>query len=85
MGGACEGDKDTSVGSKYQVPVRMFEELSYWDLTLRLTKGPSNETKKSKCITSRRQIMKGFVATEAKAKPKLGQGETNARPRLGQG
>ena len=51
-----------------------FEELRYWDLTFRLTKGPSNEMQKSTCITSRRQMMKALLTTEAKARPKLGQG-----------
>ena len=72
--GGCEGDNDTLAGAKYQVPVRTFEELSYLDLTVRLTKGPANEMQKSTCITSRRQMMKALVTTEAKAKPRLGQG-----------
>ena len=80
----CEGDNHTLARAKYQVPVRIFQELSYWDLTFRLTKGPSNEMQKSTCITSRRQMMKALVTTEAKAKPKLGQGEAKAMPRLGQ-
>ena len=83
--GGCEGDNDTLAGAKYQVPVRIFEELSYWDLTFRLTKGPSNEMQKSTCITRRREIMKALVTTEAKAKPKLGQGEAKAMPMLDQG
>ncbi len=72
-------------GAKYQVPVRTFEELNYLDLTARLTNGPSNEMQKSTCIASRRQMMKVLVTTEAKAKPKLCQGDANAMPRLDQG
>ena len=72
--GGCEGDNDTLAGAKYQVPVRTFEESRYLDLTFRLTKGPSNEMQKSTCITSRRQMMKALVTTEAKAMPRLDQG-----------
>ena len=81
----CKGDNDTLAGAKYQVPDRIVEELSYLDLTFRLTKGPSNEMQKSTCIASRRQMMKALVTTEGKAKPKLGQGEANAMPMLDQG
>ena len=83
--GGCEEGTDTLAGVKYQVPARIFEELSYWDPTFRFTKGPSNEMQKSTCITSRRQMMKALVTTEAKAKPELSQGEANAMPRLDQG
>ena len=82
--GDCEGGNDTLVGAEHQVPVRTFEELGYWDQTLRLTKGPSNEMQKSTCITNRRQMMKALVTTEAKAKPKLGQCEAKAMPMLDQ-
>ena len=74
--GGCEGDNDTLAGAKYQVPVRTFEELSYWDLTFRLTKGPSNEMQKSTCITSRRQMMKALATTEESKATVLGGFQT---------
>ena len=81
--GGCAWDKDTLAGAKFQVPVRTFEEFSYRDLTRRFTKCPSNEMQKPTCITSRRQMMKALVTTEAKAKPKLGQRQAKTMPRLG--
>ena len=59
-----KGNNDILAGAKYQVPVHTSDELSYWNLTFRLTKGPSNEMQKSTCITSRRQMMKALVTTE---------------------